>query len=54
MTQMKPHHQAAIDMAKVQLAHGKDSEARVLAEAIIKAQESEIGTIDAWLKKKKK
>lgn len=54
MTQMKPHHQAAIDMAKVQLAHGKDPEARALAEAVIKAQESEIATIDAWLKKKKK
>jgi uncharacterized protein (DUF305 family) len=53
MTQMKPHHQAAIDMAKVQLANGKDAETKALAQAIITAQEQEIGVIDAWLKKKK-
>ena len=53
MTQMKPHHQAAIDMAKVQLANGKDPETKALAQAIITAQEKEIAMIDAWLKKKK-
>lgn len=53
MTQMKPHHQAAIDMAKVELANGKDAKTKALARAIIKAQEKEIGMIDAWLKKKK-
>ena len=53
MAHMKPHHQAAIDMAKVQLANGKDAETKALAEAIITAQEKEIAVIDAWLKKKR-
>lgn len=53
MAQMKPHHQAAIDMAKVVIANGKDAETRSLAQAIITAQEKEIAVIDAWLKKKR-
>jgi uncharacterized protein (DUF305 family) len=52
MTQMRPHHQAAIDMAKVVLANGKDAETKKLAQDIITAQEKEIAVIDAWLKKK--
>jgi uncharacterized protein (DUF305 family) len=49
---MIPHHQAAIDMAKVELAKGTDTEQRKLAEEIIKAQEKEIGEMKAWLKAK--
>ena len=52
MKHMRPHHQAAIDMAKVVLANGKDAEIKKLAQDIIAAQEKEIATIDAWLKKK--
>lgn len=48
---MIPHHQGAIDMAKIVLEHGKDAEIRTLAEGIIKAQESEIAEMQAWLKK---
>jgi uncharacterized protein (DUF305 family) len=46
---MIPHHQAAIDMAKIQLEFGTDPGMRELAEAIIAAQESEIATLRAFL-----
>jgi uncharacterized protein (DUF305 family) len=52
MKHMRPHHQAAIEMAKVVLANGKDADVKKLAQEIITAQEKEIATIDAWLKKK--
>ena len=51
---MIPHHQGAIDMAKAELAHGKDPFARKLATGIIAAQEKEIADMLGWLGKQSK
>ena len=48
---MLPHHQGAVDMAKIELQYGKDAELRKLAEDIIAAQDSEIALMNAWLAK---
>lgn len=47
---MIPHHQAAIDMAKSELVHGKDPQMRRLAQEIIADQQSEIEVMKLWLK----
>jgi uncharacterized protein (DUF305 family) len=49
VTMMIPHHQGAIDMAKVLLLYGKDPQMRRLAQEIITDQQSEIQLMQLWL-----
>jgi uncharacterized protein (DUF305 family) len=49
---MIPHHQGAIDMAKIQLLYGKDPQMRRLAQEIITDQQLEIELMQRWLKQR--
>ena len=45
---MVPHHQGAIDMAKVELQYGKDPALRKLAHDVVAAQQKEIAFMKSW------
>ncbi len=51
---MVPHHQGAIDMAKVEMQFGKDPALKKMAEKIVKDQEREIGEMRAEQKRLEK
>lgn len=51
---MIPHHQGAIDMAKVALEYAKDLQTKELAQKIIEDQEKEIADMQDWLKRNSK
>jgi uncharacterized protein (DUF305 family) len=50
-THMIPHHQGAVEMAKVALKHARDPATKKMAQKIVKDQEKEVGAMQAWLKK---
>ena len=47
---MVPHHQGAVEMAKIAQQRAEHPEIKTLADAIIRAQEGEITQLKAWRK----
>lgn len=47
---MLPHHEGAVEMAKIELKYGKDPEMLELARQIVAAQAAEIAQMKKWLK----
>lgn len=48
---MIPHHQGAVDNARILLQYGTDPDVRKFAEGVIAAQEAEIVWLTDWLAK---
>lgn len=50
--QMIPHHQGAVEMAKVELKYGRDPALKRFSRWVITAQEQEIGVMQNWLRRR--
>ena len=50
---MKIHHQQAVDMSEMEIAHGKSPAMKAMAKQIIAAQKKEIAKFDQFLAKQK-
>jgi uncharacterized protein (DUF305 family) len=50
---MKMHHEQAMEMAQMELAHGKSPAMKTMARQIIAAQKKEIVRFEQWLAKQK-
>ena len=50
--QMIPHHQGAVDMAKIQLNYGRDEKLKKFNAWVIFAQDQEIAMMKNWLRRK--
>jgi uncharacterized protein (DUF305 family) len=48
---MIPHHQSAIDMARIEVEQGQDEETKAMAQQIMGAQEAEIAEMRAMLER---
>lgn len=46
---MVPHHQGAVEMARVAIAHGSDPWVKMFAQHVIQEQEAEIKDMRDWL-----
>ena len=51
MMMMTPHHQSAVDMAKIELRRGTHPELKAMARDIIESQDREIAQMRTWLKR---
>ncbi|WP_295817674.1 DUF305 domain-containing protein [uncultured Deinococcus sp.] len=47
---MADHHQAAIDMARMEVMRGQDARVKAAAQQVIAAQEQEIATMTGWIR----
>ena len=45
---MIPHHQGAVDMAKIELQYGKDPQLKQMAQSIVDGQSQEIQMMKTW------
>lgn len=46
---MQQHHHDGLELARVQLLHGKDPTARALARQLIEEQKRDLDTLERWM-----